>query len=428
MKLFISRFVIALLTFSIGFAASGIVSLLRPASTTQKLTVLARSHSAPASCTDERVQTLLHSMETDPGSPYLRYSLQTAYLERGCYDEASRSLEAAISIDPSNAYAYGSLGNIYDHLGRYQETVELLERYLKAHPDNAFAHIEIGYAYNELGRTADAIRSARRAIELDPEDAYAYAELSDSYLQLKRYTEAAAMARKAVALAVTDNDYAALNNAGTTLFELHQYQQAEDAFQRALRFNPDTAYARFQLAALFANQGRHEQTEASYQQLLACQSLSPGTYLMRGWAHLYWGDDEAAAMEARTYLQRSKWRGHNAPYAGLLGYFAYRMANRQGDAQAMLAETAANSDPSKWSYQIVQYLRQEITAQKLLARASDSEEMTEAHAYIGINLSLAGHHDEALAHLSWVKQNGNKDFSGYAFTISELSRLRRSAT
>jgi lipoprotein NlpI len=59
----------------------------------------------------------------------------------------------------------------------------------------------------------------------------------------------------------------------------------------------------------------------------------------------------------------------------------------------------------------------------LIALATDGDKKTEAQAYIGMDLSLAGKSDEALIYLRWVKDNGNKNFVEYTLALSEINRI-----
>ena len=54
--------------------------------------------------------------------------------------------------------------------------------------------------------------------------------------------------------------------------------------------------------------------------------------------------------------------------------------------------------------------------------------MTEARAYLGMSLNLAGRPDEARPHLEWVVKNGNRNFIEYTLARSELLRLARGST
>ncbi|NOT54482.1 MAG: hypothetical protein HOP18_07750, partial [Deltaproteobacteria bacterium] len=89
----------------------------------------------------------------------------------------------------------------------------------------------------------------------------------------------------------------------------------------------------------------------------------------------------------------------------------------------LLDDAAANCNTSAWPYPVIRYLRRDLSVDDLLAAATDPDKKTEARAYLGLDLALAGKQDEAMTHLQWVKDNGKKDFSEYAFAVNELGRL-----
>jgi hypothetical protein len=90
----------------------------------------------------------------------------------------------------------------------------------------------------------------------------------------------------------------------------------------------------------------------------------------------------------------------------------------------------------EWPYPVIQYLRGEIAADKLLdivvggmpsIIAIDNGKMIVARTYIGMQLSLSGRKDEALPHLRWVRDKGKKESAEYEYllAISELSRIEK---
>ena len=78
----------------------------------------------------------------------------------------------------------------------------------------------------------------------------------------------------------------------------------------------------------------------------------------------------------------------------------------------------------EWPYPVFRYLKREITEEQLLALATDSDKLTEAHTYIGLDLSLDGKRQEALPHLDWVRENGNKNFVEYPLALAEIERIK----
>ncbi|HEX8748150.1 MAG TPA: hypothetical protein VF717_13330 [Pyrinomonadaceae bacterium] len=113
----------------------------------------------------------------------------------------------------------------------------------------------------------------------------------------------------------------------------------------------------------------------------------------------------------------------HAPYMALAIYFGQRQAQQNSNAEKTVEEALAQTDAGEWPYPVFKYLQRQITAQQLIDLATDNDKQTEAHAYIGLDLSLSGRRDEALEHLRWVRDKGNKDFVEYPLALAELARL-----
>jgi lipoprotein NlpI len=114
-------------------------------------------------------------------------------------------------------------------------------------------------------------------------------------------------------------------------------------------------------------------------------------------------------------------------YMILTAHFGYRQEHRDAEADDMLKKAAAVVDHTLWPYPVIRYLQHEITAEQLLAQATDSDKQTEAHTYLGLDHALKGKREEALQHLRWVKDHGNKHFYEYPVAIAELERLEKGA-
>lgn len=419
-----SRLIIALFTFTIGvFIATVTNPFLIPIAARRAFNRVPAQSTAPP-CENEKVKRLREAWKDEPHNAYLRTQLADTYQDLGCYDEAIDAYREALAIDPSNTDAYSNLGNTFDLLSRYDEAIVVLRKGLTIDPKDAYNYTELGYVYNALDRYQDSLKALQRNIQLDPEDAFAHAELGDTYFHLKRYADAAAEARKAIYLSLTEDDATALGNAGLILIKLNQYEEAIETFQRSISLNPDSIHAYFGLGRVYTVLGRREDSIASYERLLAIKPLTPDDYQLRGLAYLRLGYGNAAALEARNYLNKTHWKGHDSPYAGLLAYFGYRQAHHEREADEMLAEADAHMASTSWPKNIYRYLSGEITGSQLLGLASGNNELAEAHAYIGMNVSLSGRTQEALSHLVWLDENGDKDFVEFASLIDEWSRIR----
>jgi hypothetical protein len=141
------------------------------------------------------------------------------------------------------------------------------------------------------------------------------------------------------------------------------------------------------------------------------------------WDNIILARGDVALVEARSYIELAGWKDDAAAYMAVVGHLAAIQAGQAADGASLLARCSAECDQTKWPYPVVQYLRREIAASQLVDRAADNDRRTEAHTYIGMDLAETGHKDEALVHLRWVAEHGNKDFLEYRLARAELARL-----
>lgn len=131
-------------------------------------------------------------------------------------------------------------------------------------------------------------------------------------------------------------------------------------------------------------------------------------------------------VNARSVLNLAGWKTTHAPYMALAIYFGLKQAQQNASDDKAMEEALTRLDAGEWPYPVFKYLHRDITAQQLLDLAIDNDKQTEAHTYIGLDLSMAGRRDEALEHLRWVRDKGNGDFVEYPLALAELARLGES--
>ena len=80
-----------------------------------------------------------------------------------------------------------------------------------------------------------------------------------------------------------------------------------------------------------------------------------------------------------------------------------------------------------WTEQVLSFLQERSSAADFMRKAKTTDERTEAHAYIGILMSIAGDRAGALEHLQWVKEKGSRHFVEYRLAVAELGQITSSA-
>lgn len=252
--------------------------------------------------------------------------------------------------------------------------------------DEASEAYEKGIQFLSEGRQRDAITAFDTAIRRNPRSAEAYQARGMAY-----------------------------NETGKN-------EQALKDYDAALALNPQYAEAYFNRGNVYSDLGQHARALKDYDEAVRIDANHSGAIFNRSLANMFLRRPEAAA-DARAYVKLKGWKEDRAQYMAIFGAFGDRWAQRETEARQLLDEAAANCNTSAWPYPVIRYLRRDLSADELLAVATDPDKKTEARAYLGLDLILAGKQDEALTHLHWVKDNGKKNFSEYTFAVYELDRL-----
>ena len=256
--------------------------------------------------------------------------------------------------------------------------------------DEASEAYDKGIQFLSEGRQRDAITAFDKAIQLNPRSAEGYLGRGMAY-----------------------------NETG-------QNERALKDYDAALALNPQSAETYFNRGNAYSDLGQHERALRDYTEAIRLDPTHSGAVFNRSLASMFLRRAEAAT-DARAYVKLKGWKDNRAQYMAIFGAFGDRWAQRETEARQLLDEAAANCNTSAWPYPVIRYLRRDLSVDDLLAAATDLDKKTEARAYLGLDLVLAGKQDEAVTHLHWVKDNGKKSFSEYAFAVNELGRLEGGA-
>ena len=195
-------------------------------------------------------------------------------------------------------------------------------------------------------------------------------------------------------------------------------------YNEAIRLDPGYALAYNNRGNAWLAKKDYDKAIADYNEAIR---LDPGfalAYYNRGASFLLTGSEKAGDDE-RKFLELEGWRGEYSQYAVLWGYFGSRRAGKAEVARRVLDEAAAKCDTAAWLYPVIRYLRGEIDQNALLTAATDTDKMTEARCYLGLDLALKGRDDTAREHYRWVVEHGTPTFIEYTIAAAELERLKK---
>jgi tetratricopeptide (TPR) repeat protein len=277
-----------------------------------------------------------------------------------------------------------------------------------------------GGLFRITGQRPDAVRAAERALELD--STRASARVLAGVLQLEGEETARAIDTLNAAAAQAPSDMGAHWSLGDALGAAGRWDEALRAYEKAVALTGNLAELHLSLSLARDAAGDVAGADAAFAHVFRLDP-DPAWFQRRAYVLMRRNRGEQAALDAVSYLRDVAWKTEDSPYLAIISIIGFRQGGRQEDASAVLAAATARVDPTSWQATILGFLAGTLTGAELVAKAGDNDKLTEAHAYVGLTASHGGRHEEAIAHLTWVKEKGNRGFYEYPLAVAELARL-----
>lgn len=161
---------------------------------------------------------------------------------------------------------YSKAGTRAYQKGRLHAAREAFEMIVDKNPGDTVAMCKLGFVELALGETYSAVDIFRQATGITPNMPYAQQMLGHSLTQIGENSEALTALEKAVELAPTDSKGLIL--LGNLQYRLGNIQAAEESFKTASACNETKSEPHFNLAILYAHEGKKEKALAHYSQAL----------------------------------------------------------------------------------------------------------------------------------------------------------------
>lgn len=175
-----------------------------------------------------------------------------ADMARGDHAKAIAFFEPYVAKVPDDGRSLMFLGVCYDKQGRHDEALACFERALKLTGRDANIPATIGGAYLNLGMMDRAIACLERAIEINPRHMMALRVLGQAYRAGDRDAEAMAVFHRLAESPHRSDAAIGFYEIGQTHFARGRLDQAQQAFEQALKSAPSYVEASRALAAVNA--------------------------------------------------------------------------------------------------------------------------------------------------------------------------------
>ncbi|PIB23085.1 hypothetical protein BFP76_08645 [Amylibacter kogurei] len=180
----------------------------------------------------------------------------TAQFRLGKIEPASAHFKRAITLNPKYAEAYNEFGNMLMETGKIELAIQQFQNALKYAPKMTAALLNLGTALIKDNRAVNAIEFLRRAQSLDPKNHQIASRLGMALGMNTEHEESSKQLQFAIEHGSNSPDvYVYL---GTSLSELGKIEAARDAYNHALKLDPDFVLAEFRLGILEQIQGNFD--------------------------------------------------------------------------------------------------------------------------------------------------------------------------
>ncbi|HEX2697237.1 MAG TPA: tetratricopeptide repeat protein, partial [Anaerolineales bacterium] len=170
--------------------------------------------------------------------------------KRGAYEEAINAYNRSLQLDPSFGWPYSNLALTYLTQGQYAEAILLYQKsidLLDSDKDRAISWNGLGNVYRCINDYANAVAAYQKAAELDPDTA-GMRDGADTFQAGQ-----------------TPKNSQTWNDLGELFLKTEAYDQAINAFQKAIDLDPQAGWPHSNLATALTWQGKYEEAIPLYE-------------------------------------------------------------------------------------------------------------------------------------------------------------------
>ena len=220
------------------------------------------------------------------------------------------------------------------------------------------------------------------------------------------------------------NDLSAQLGLAIIQSQRQQHAQAFKSYDSIVQSHPQNVFAWNQRGLAAFNLENFDEALNSFERATADQPVNGFFYESLAWTRMCRGEFPQAAEAAKRATLMYNREGRSSSYPLLIAYFSYLEAGDLSNAKRSLRYAIKNHTPNQWPAPVLGYVNGEIDAAALISFVTNHAEETEAHTYIGLKLRSEGNEDQALKHLAWVSRMG--DPSVFEYTVARALKMQSS--
>ncbi len=186
------------------------------------------------------------------------------------WKQATVHLEKAISFGANQVDIYYNLSIAYKELGAYGPARKYLQRYLKKKPNDSESQLLLTQLLQQEGEQQEAINQLRKLIDKDPNNLNLHLQLLKLLEKSGNKSELINEYQKVVSL--DPKNRLAWYNLGILYYEQKKWENAEQAFSKALALKPDDIDTKTYLVQVLAQEGKYKESIPLLKELITQQN------------------------------------------------------------------------------------------------------------------------------------------------------------
>lgn len=363
----------------------------------------------------EAYEMFARVLPLEPNGPYY---VARAYQAWGRLEEALEAFDRALALAPNAIGSLADSAQTLADLGRHDEAESRFRKALRQKPGNGFLLSRFGYflyAQKRYDEARDALESALADRNI---------RLGDRFMSVHNLAHLELDAgRPERAIEVADSCYRKYSDYERAFNELylvlHGAGRTEDAaalLEKAGSAHPDWGSPHSWRALRHVEAGRYAEALASYQRTL---EVRPDASELVYCAFLHWLLDRPGDALKNFYAALELSPGE--PYASACLWILEKERGDEPAGARVVADALRRGELARWGELLLRYAGGKITADELLAGATQPGERCEAYFYVGEHARLE-HGPDAAA--PWYEKCVREDQPNYWETKMAQVRLK----
>ncbi len=231
------------------------------------------------------------------------YDAAVKSLETNQYEQAIEMLKQAIALQPRYFHAYNDLGVVYMKMNRLDEAADALRHAIKINDRIHLPQLNLGIVLNRQGKYREAAEILTKLQNSEPDRAEIHAPLVEALIGAQMWNEAEEEIKRAMAARGADETDLKIKM-GMVLMRQSKFAAATVVLREAVKAEPDSALAHFNLGAALLQTGNLDEAEANLLRAYEIKGAGmPGAQLMLGQLYFQKKDYPKAIQAFETYLR-----------------------------------------------------------------------------------------------------------------------------